>query len=829
MIGAGNVENTQIREKSSPYSFSLKNIVKKFGASSIALDDVTLEVETGEVIGLIGPNGAGKSTLMNVLTGIHEATEGTIELGGELYQKEQYNTTIAREGGIACCYQELSVCNNLAVYENFAITVMDHKPFGKMGWRKEMMNLARTMLDEVFPDNRINVKTKVERLSIEQKQMVEICCAMATNNLKILIFDEPTSSLGNERIKQFHEAIGRWRGKGLSIIYISHKLEEIINISTRIVVMRNAKKIQELDTKDVNVEDLVEIMGGKLAEEYLESVSSKSTSEPLITMTNYSNSDLHDISLQINRGEIVGVSGLGGSGQRELLNEIFREFQKKKNKKNLQTFGTASFVSGDRQKEGIFKLWSIADNIVVSSLDLVTNFKLLNVKKKDELAQKWYDKLKFRAQGIDDSITNLSGGNQQKAIIGRGIASEADLVIFDDPTRGVDAGTKKDIYSICQEIAESGKSVLWYSTEDNEMLECDRVYVMRDGAIVDELQKEQISVDSIVASSFKESHVEKQEDTGEKPSIGRKALSFLTSGSGISILVFIAIWIILSFLNGNVNSRVGMGMMFGSALPLVFISIGQMFMLEVGDINLGIGNAIGLVSVVTVAIMANNLGLGLLGLIGVIVIYTATVVLIHYRNMPSIVVSLGMASVWLGIALLIQETPGGECPAWLAAIFNLPTPIFPVQVYICVLAGAVSYWLVFRAKYGMVIRGVGDNPGSVTKRGWSFFRARATAYLLSAAFVVMAGLALTYQGRGADATSAGSYQMQSIAVVLLGGCAFSGGIVEPVGVVAGAVSISLISSMLTLLQVHSDYRTAVIGIILILVLFYRAMAKGRRA
>ena len=821
------MDTMQNKDRNSEYSFRLQNIVKKFGASSIALDDVTLEVQTGEVIGLIGPNGAGKSTLMNVLTGIHQATEGTIELGGTLYQKEDYSTTIAREGGIACCYQELSVCNNLAVYENFAITVMDHKPFGKAGWRKEMITLAKTMLDDVFPDNHINVKTKVERLSIEQKQMVEICCAMATNNLKILIFDEPTSSLGNERIRQFHEAIIRWREKGLAIIYISHKLEEIINISTRIVVMRNAKKIQELTTEHVNVEDLVEIMGGKMADEYISAASSKKTGDPLLKVSDFSNDDLHNISMQINKGEIVGVSGLGGSGQRELLNEIFREFQKKRNKKNFETFGTASFVSGDRQKEGIFKLWSIADNIVISSLDLISDFKLINKNKKEELAQKWYDKLKFRAQGTDDSITNLSGGNQQKAIIGRGIASEADLVIFDDPTRGVDAGTKKDIYSICQEIAESGKSVLWYSTEDNEMLECDRVYVMRDGAIVDELQKEQISVDAVVASSFKESPVQKKNIQEETKNFGRKILSFLTSGSGISILVFVAIWIILSFLNSSVNTRVGMSMMIGSALPLVFISIGQMFMLEVGDINLGIGNAIGLVSVVTAAIMVNNFGLGLLGLIGVLVIYTVTVVLIHYRNMPSIVVSLGMSSVWLGIALLIQETPGGSCPEWLSAIFTLKTPIFPVQVYICLLACVVSYWIVFRAKYGMVIRGIGDNPGSITKRGWSWFRARGMAYLLSGIFVILAGLALTYQGRGADATSAASYQMQSIAVVLLGGCAFSGGIVEPVGVVAGAVSISLISSMLTLLQVHSDYRTAVIGIILILVLFYRAMAKRR--
>lgn len=817
-----------VKESGKEYRFRLKNIVKKFGVS-VALEGVNLEVRTGEVIGLIGPNGAGKSTLMSILTAIHTATEGEIELNGVLYDRRSYNAAAARENGIACCYQELSVCNNLTIYENFALMVMDHKPFGEPGWRKKMIKLAEDMLRDVFPDNGLNVRWKVERLSIEQKQMVEICCAMATNQLKILIFDEPTSSLGTERIEQFHNAIGRWKDKGIAIIYISHKLEEVVNISTRIVVMRNAKVIKELTTEDVNVNDLIEIMGGKMPAEYIEGTSSKERGELLLSIEEFSSDKLCNISMNIHRGEIIGISGLGGSGQRELLNEIFKEFQKKRQGRKIKTYGSASFVSGDRQKEGIFPLWSIADNIVISSLDLICDFHLIKKEKRDALAGEWYDKLKFRAQGKDDNILNLSGGNQQKAIIGRGIASEADLVIFDDPTRGVDAGTKKDIYGIVQEIAAAGKSVIWYSTEDNEMLECDRVYVMRDGAIVDELAKEQISVDALVAASFKEADISDEKSRNEKSGAVHKLASVLKSGSGVSVMVFVVIWIILSMLNKNVNSRVGLVMMIGSALPLVFVSLGQMFMLEVGDINLGIGNAMGLVSVIAATIMVSGIGLGMLAILGFLALYMLTAVLIHKRNMPSIVVSLGMASVWLGIALLIQATPGGACPEWITSIFTLQTPIFPAQVYICVLAAALSYWLVFRFKYGMVIRGIGDNPGSVTKRGWSYFLARVIAYGISGIFVILAGLALVYQGRGSDATSVSSYQMQSIAVVLLGGCAFSGGIVEPVGVVTGAISISLISSILTMLQIHSDYRTAVIGIVLIVVLFYRAMMNRRKA
>lgn len=809
------------------YSFRLQNIVKKYGIS-YALEDVSLNVFEGEVIGLIGANGAGKSTLMSILTGVNSATEGTIEIGGHVYSKDEYNANTARGEYIACCYQELSVCNNLKIYENFAVTIMDHKLFGNRGWRKELAEKAKQILDDVFPDNNIDVHKKVETLSIEQKQMVEICCTLATNDLKILIFDEPTSSLGNERIKQFHAAIERWRKKGLTIIYISHKLEEIVAISTRIVVMKNGVVVGELNTADVDVDQLIGIMGGKS-----ENTAGGKTKEKnrvnkenlLLDVKHCSDEHLHDISMNIRKGEVVGISGLGGSGQKELLNMIFKEYQKKRNTTECSTIGKASFVSGDRQHEGIFKLWSISDNLIISSLDHLTAFGLISRSKQDELAKQWYDKLKFRARGPEDNITNLSGGNQQKGIIGRGIASGADLIIFDDPTRGVDAGTKKDIYEILHEITDSGKSVIWYSTEDREMLECDRVYVMRDGTIVDHLEGGQISEDAIVSSSFKKAEIHNDK---KKKKESNKVISFLQSGSGISVLVFWVIWIILSMLNHNVNTRMGMTMMIGSALPLVLLTLGQMFIMGVSDINLGIGNAMGIVNVISATYLVASFGAGLLALALFALVYVGTAVLIHTRKMPSIVVTLGMSSVWLGAALLIQSTPGGSCPEWLSTIYKLNTPVFPIQVYMCVIAAIVAYLLVYRWKFGMIIRGAGDNPDSISKHGWSYLKARCMAYLLSAIFVILAGLALTYQGRGADATSAGSYQMQSIATALLGGCAFSGGIIEPVGAVCGGLSISLISSMLTLMQIHSDYRTGIIGVILILVLFYRELMNRRQ-
>ena len=805
----------------------LKDMTKRFEVT-VALNKMSLDIYPGEVIGLIGPNGAGKSTLMNILTGILPATEGTIVQFGENIPIDKYNPTIARNNGIACSYQEFSVCSNLTVYENFAITVMDHAPFGTPGWRSKMQKLATQTLNDVFPGNTIDIHSKTSNLTIEQKQMVEVSCAMATNNLKVLILDEPTSSLTTDKISQFHDAIDRIAAKGVAVIYISHKLEEIIRISNRIVVMKNGEKTWEGVTADTTTEDLVNIMGGRVNLKKNEKKDTEVNAERVIDINGLNSKKLHNISMHVNKGEIIGISGLGGSGQRDLINEIFRTMKGKKNK-NIQYVGNASFVSGDRQKEGIFKLWSIADNITISALDQLLKGRLIDQDKSDELAQHWYDKLKFRAAGRDDLITNLSGGNQQKAIIGRGIASDADVIIFDDPTRGVDAGTKKDIYDIIGEIAASGKSVIWYSTEDNEMMICDRVYVMRDGFITEELVGDDISVDAVIAASFKDVAKIDDDKKKDKSPFAKKLTSIFTSGSGIAVIVFILIWIILSTLNENVNTRMGQVYMIGAALPLVLVSIGQMFIVCSGDINLGVGNAMGLVSVITATLICENPLIGLFALIGVEILYTAISILIHVRRMPSIVVSLGMVSVWLGIALLLQPTPGGSCPEWLSAFYTIQTPVFPIQVYLCVILALISWYIAFRSKYGMILRGIGDNPSAVEKRGWSYLWAHMMTYAISGVFVILAGMTMCYVSKGSDANATASYQMMSIATILLGGCSFSGGIIEPIGVVAGGLSMSLISSMLSFMKVSSNYRTAVIGVVLLIALIGgEALKKGGR-
>ncbi|MDD3346753.1 sugar ABC transporter ATP-binding protein [Oscillibacter sp.] len=474
------MNTTKIGKETTPL-LELKNVTKVFG-HTVALNEMNFTVCPGEIVGLIGSNGAGKSTLMKVITGVYSPTSGSITNEAKEVNAKQYNATEAKKRGIACAYQELSLCTNLNTYENFAISHMDHSPVGSRGWRKHALSFAQEKIDEIFPDSGIDLKMPVSSLKLAQRQMVEISKAASADGLKLLILDEPTSSLTSDRIEQLHASMRSLCKQGVAIIYISHKLDEIDRICDRITVMKAGANILSADMDEITPQQLIEIMGGKAAGQKAKAQERPDT-PVVLQISHLETTALHDINLDVRQGEIVGISGLAGSGQKELLLAIF-EAQRKKFQKTVTMSTRASFVSGDRNTEGVFPFWNIADNTLVSSYEQVSKRGVLLKQKMRTLAQFWYDKLKFRAAGIDDDITSLSGGNQQKALIARGICADAGIIILNDSTCGVDLETKQEIYHLLDEARSQGKTVIWHSTEDLEMEQCDRVVVMGGGSII---------------------------------------------------------------------------------------------------------------------------------------------------------------------------------------------------------------------------------------------------------------------------------------------------------------------------------------------------------
>ncbi len=799
----------------------LHGIAKNFGITK-ALSGIDMEIYSGEVIGLVGPNGSGKSTLMKILTGVLPPTEGQISLEGNEIAK--YSTKEAMDAGISCAYQDLSLCTNLSVYENFALLNMPHTLLSQPGWRNTKKKEAEELLERYFPGSGINVMKPVSALSLAERQVTEICKTLMMGHLKVLVLDEPTSALSSDRAQQLHRVVRELSDRGVAVIYISHKLEEINIVSDRILVLRNGKISVECDPAEISGDKLVEILGGEIKKKNEKAQTNQNCcDECIVEVSDLRTKSLGNINMSLKKGEILGISGLAGSGQPELLNIIFNA-NKNSCHNSVRVKGSMSYVSGDRAKEGVFHLWSIKDNILISSLKQIQSGLFLNRQKSTELAQHWYDKLKFKAEGIHSPINSLSGGNQQKALIARGIASGADIIILNDPTSGVDIETKQEIYGLLQEAKASGKSIILYSTEDTEMEICDRAYVMRDGAIAQELVGADVIVSNIIQASFKEIKAE----TKRQESRAGALSAIVGSRMFLPIVTMLIMIAVNAFVNPKVLNYNSVRMILGSALPLVFASLGQMFIVASGDIDMGNGYSIGLVNVLIAVVLTGSPLVGIISLVVFITAYILMGALIHVRNIPAIVVTLGAQFIWLGAALIFSPTPGGFCPHWLSALYKFKLVFIPMPAVIIIIAATATYYILYRSKYGMVLRGIGNNPIAVERSGWSYLTAKMTNYGLSALMVVLAGMSFTAVCGGADANSAAAYCMMSIAVVILGGCKMSGGEVEPIGVAAGAIAMSLITSLLTFIKVGSNYQTAVTGLILILVLAFTLFSDMRK-
>ena len=640
-----------------------------------------------------------------------------------------------------------------------------------------------------------------------------------SDNLKLLILDEPTSALSSDKAEQLHSIVRELSGKGIAIIYISHKLDEIKVVSDRIVLLSNGQNNGEFLSDRVTQEELIAAMGG-VSEKRERAARDLSEGEDMLRITALRTSSLDIDGIVLKKGEIVGVSGLAGSGQQELLQAVFAA--RKRPRPEIALNGDVAYVSGDRAREGVFHFWHIRDNILIANLDRVKGKLLINNKRADESARYWYDKLKFRAEGIRSNIMSLSGGNQQKALIARGIASEADIIILNDPTAGVDIGTKQDIYRLLEEIRDMGKSVLLYSTEDREMEICDRVYVMREGSVTKELADEDITVPNIVAASFMDAGRKKTEER-RQIGIGR----LMGEPWMLPLITLVLIFLANVLINPRLMSYSGLRMKVSSSLPLVFAALGQMFIVMCGDVDMGNGYSIGLVNCIVAVGLTGNLFLGLGGLLFFIIAYMAMAALIQIRRIPAIVVTMGAQFVWYGLALMVCPTPGGSCPKWISAFLKLRTPWVPFPIVLAAVSGLVCWYALYRCRYGVVLRGIGNNVQAVERSGWSYLLAKIVAYALAGLFVVLAGMAYTSTCNGADANSSVNYNMMSIATVILGGCEMMGGVPVPFGVVMAALVMNLINSLLTAMKLNSNYQTAIIGIILISVLALKFLVRRK--
>lgn len=497
---------------------SMENICKTFPGVK-ALDHVNFELRSGEVMALLGENGAGKSTLMKVLSGVYTRDEGSLKIFGKEYG--DLTPKQAQEVGVAIIHQELNMCRHLSVAENI---FLGREISGRFALNNvKMEQEAKRILDDLKID--IDPKETVGELPVSKQQMVEIAKALSIN-AKILIMDEPTSSLTAREIEDLFRIIKKLKAEGKGIVYISHRLEELQHIVDRVTIMRDGQYIMSMNFGDVNMEQIISYMVGREIKEKFPRVECEKGKKIFEVKNLNAGRMVRDINFSVYEGEIVGFAGLMGAGRTETTRAIFGVDPKESGElyvddKKIEVKCPMDAIRNgvvlapeDRKKDGLCTKLSIRHNLTLPNLDIVCNkLGVVDSKKEDALCEKAVIDLKIKTPNVDVDSGNLSGGNQQKVVVGKWLARNSRVVIFDEPTRGIDVGAKVEIYNLMNELKKQGIAVMFVSSEMPEVMGiADRIIVMCDGRITGEVMARETTQNEILtlATAFEDKKINSQ-------------------------------------------------------------------------------------------------------------------------------------------------------------------------------------------------------------------------------------------------------------------------------------------------------------------------------
>lgn len=487
----------------SEFAIEISNVSKHFGGVK-ALTDISLNVKKASIHALIGENGAGKSTLMKILSGIYIKDSGTIKVNGE--EVNFLNPKSSQEKGIGIIHQELALSPDLSVAENI---FLDDLGNGKqtIDW-KSINERATTALETL--GFHISPKTRLGDLSVAYQQMVEIAKAL-TKNVNVLILDEPTAVLADPEIDILFENLKKLQEKGVTIIYISHRLEELFRISDSITVIKDGTTVIDLEPKNANEGDIIRYMVGRELKSLYPEKNEPQEKDILRVVNLNRHKILRNINLHVRKGEIVGLAGLVGAGRTEVARcifgiDTFSSGEIYKNEQLIKITNVPSAISAriglvpeSRKEQGAVLNLSIIENMTMATLQKYSNFGLINHKAEKEACEKLQQLLQIKLGTLNDPISSLSGGNQQKVVLAKWLSTDCDLIIFDEPTRGVDVGAKAEIYRIISDLAKLGYGVLVISSELVELIGlCHRLYVMSEGTITGELIGKQMTEENIM-------------------------------------------------------------------------------------------------------------------------------------------------------------------------------------------------------------------------------------------------------------------------------------------------------------------------------------------
>ncbi|HVV93204.1 MAG TPA: ATP-binding cassette domain-containing protein [Hyphomicrobiales bacterium] len=823
---------------SRPPAMELSGIRKSFGPVQ-ALKGVDLAIVPGEVHAVVGENGAGKSTLIGIAAGVLAADAGTITLAGAPVTRPDPRRL--REAGVSVVYQHPALALDLTVLENLQLAAPALGAADGAAAAERL--LARVATGPLL----MPVGQRVAELTLAQRHVVEIARALATNP-RVLFLDEPTEPLQQADVRHLFALIGELKAAGVAIVYVSHRLHEVDELADRISVMRDGEIIDRRLAGSITAAEIVTLIAGRpLGQIFPNKTSDRGAA--LFETRGLSGRGFDQVDLAARAGEIVGLAGVEGEGQREFLRAAAGIDPRLGGAVAVggQVVGGASpgafrragigFISDDRHREGVFLSLGLRENLGLGFQAAVKRFGLIDRAAEARRAEEIATGLAIRAASIEAQLSQLSGGNQQKALFGREIAAEPTVLLVDEPTKGVDIGARSEIYQRLRAFAERGLAVV-VSSSDGIELEglCDRVLIFARGRVVQELDGAAVSDAAITEANLTATVSRTAADGG--PARRGGGWHALLSGDHFPAIVLAVLTALILGLTQAFNpyflSAFNVHNMLFFLAILTFLSIAQLATILVGAIDLSVGALAGLCVVAASFLAPDGAGdLAVAGgsiavVLGAVAFGALQGVVITYLRLPAIVVTIATFIGLQGVSLLLRPTAAGDIAEVISDAAQAPVLFLPASMWLTIAVVVALEFLLFRTGIGRRYRAVGSNPLASLRLGIDARRLTLLAFALSGLFSGIGGMLLAGQVAIGSPSVGTDYTLMSITVVVLGGASVAGGRGSILATLLGAALVQATSSASSFIDANSAVHYAVIGTLTILAAIFFSLARRHR-
>jgi ABC-type sugar transport system ATPase subunit/ribose/xylose/arabinose/galactoside ABC-type transport system permease subunit len=810
----------------------------------VALRDVSLAVAAGEVHALLGENGAGKSTLVGVASGAINPDAGTIEIGGEV--TDSLTPAEAQRHGLAIVHQHPALVPDMTVAENMALGSAGRRPTND--WMREQLNRV---------GSRAALNARLEDLSVAQRQLLELAKALALDP-RILILDEPTAPLGADMVANLFEQVRKVAAGGAAVIYISHRLPEVRQIADRVTVMRDGAVRGSAPVDEMSDEEMLRLIVGRSMETTFpdKHVGDREETGGL-QVEGFSNDAFRDVKLAVRPGEIVGLAGIAGNGQTEFLRALaglesaaggvrLGNSPLRLGSPAAARRAGVAYLSADRHNEGLLMSLSVRENAALSSLTRFSQNGVVRRSAEAAAVEKEREELSIRTSSIETDVEALSGGNQQKVVFARALLAQPKLVLADEPTQGVDAGARVEIYRILREIAETGVPVV-ISSSDGLELEglCDRVAVFSRGELIadlagDDVSEEKIARTIVTATSHRRDESgERDQSDAARPNVAR-AMSFV-KGDYLPSAILAAVILLLGIYTYSQNTRFTAAFNMTSLMTLLaalaFISFGQLIVVMTAGIDISVGPLSGLIVVVGSFFLVDGKSVGLIVLGFVLMLMTAVLTgvvngsMVRYGRFTPVAATLVTYIALQGISQLLRPFQGGFIKTSITDVITTKVGTIPIALIVAVCLAILLEYALRYTRWGLALRAAGSREEAAHRLGVRVNRTIVAAYIASALLTFLGALMLMAQTGVGDPTQGVTYTLASITAVVLGGASLFGGRGSFIGALLGATLLQETINATTFLSLTQAWQYWFQGIFVLVAaaVYTLARTRGRMA